>query len=98
MAWVDLSAAFSYGSKLTSAQMQNLRDNLTALANGDSGAPQIQTAAIANGAVTYGKLAYNAGNIQWHTTTGTIGYYECLGADGTWRQCSSQFDSSGGGS
>lgn len=95
MAWVDLSAAFSYGSKLTSAQMQNLRDNLTAIANGDSGAPQIQTAAIANNAVTYGKLAYNAGNIQWHSTGTTMGYHECLGADGTWRKCSQEYDTGG---
>lgn len=46
MAWVDQSSAFGYGSVLTSTQMQNLRDNLTALANGDTGAPLIQQAAI----------------------------------------------------
>jgi len=46
MAWVDLSGAFGYGTKLTSTQMQNLRDNLTGLANGDSGAPAIQEAAM----------------------------------------------------
>ena len=28
--WTDLSGAFAYGSKLTSAQMQQLRDNVTA--------------------------------------------------------------------
>jgi hypothetical protein len=28
MTWVDLSAAFAYGSQLTSTQMQNLRDNV----------------------------------------------------------------------
>ncbi len=32
MAWTDLSGAFSFGSKLTSAQMQNLRDNVIAAA------------------------------------------------------------------
>jgi hypothetical protein len=31
--------------------MQNLRDNLTAAMNGDSGAPQVKTAAIANGSL-----------------------------------------------
>ena len=51
MAWTDLSAAFGYGTKLTSAQMQQLRDNITALANGDSGAPPIQSAAIGTGQV-----------------------------------------------
>jgi hypothetical protein len=45
MAWVNLSAAFGYGTILTSTQMQNLRDNLTALANGDSGAPLISEVA-----------------------------------------------------
>ena len=47
MTWVDLSAAFGYGTKLTSTQMQNLRDNIAALAAGDSGHPEIQTAAFA---------------------------------------------------
>ncbi len=56
MAWIDLSAAFAYGTKLTSTQMQNLRDNLTALANGDSGSPKIQTAAIDALQVSYPKL------------------------------------------
>jgi hypothetical protein len=46
MTWVDLSAVFQYGTKLTSTQMQNLRDNITALANGDSGAPPIKQAAL----------------------------------------------------
>lgn len=32
MTWVDLSAVFAYGSKLTSAQMQNLRDNVVSVA------------------------------------------------------------------
>ena len=56
MAWVDLSGAFGYGTKLTSTQMQNLRDNLTALANGDGGSPKIKTAAIDANQVTYPKL------------------------------------------
>lgn len=60
MTWVDLSSAFSYGSKLTSTQMQQLRDNITALANGDSGAPEIQTAALNNSAVTTAKINNDA--------------------------------------
>lgn len=34
MAWVNLSGAFGYGTILTSTQMQNLRDNLPAIAGG----------------------------------------------------------------
>lgn len=60
MAWVDLSNNFAYGSKLTSTQMQNLRDNIPALANGDSGAPEIQTAALADDCVTNAKLSISA--------------------------------------
>lgn len=39
--WTDLAAAFGFGTKLTSQQMQQLRDNITALAEGASGAPDI---------------------------------------------------------
>lgn len=60
MTWVDLSASFSYGSQLTSTQMQNLRDNITALANGDAGAPEVQTAALADNCVTNAKLSISA--------------------------------------
>ena len=49
MAWTDLSAAFSFGSQLTSQQMQQLRDNITAVANGDSGAPEIKKDALDTG-------------------------------------------------
>jgi len=41
MAWVDLGTAFGYGAKLTSTQMQNLRDNIAAAFAKDSGAPQL---------------------------------------------------------
>lgn len=46
MAWTDLSSAFTYNSQLTSAQQRALRDNITALANGDAGAPRIQQFAL----------------------------------------------------
>jgi hypothetical protein len=62
MPWVDLSSAFSYGSKLTSAQMQNLRDNLPALANGDSGAPELQLKAMSDLGLSY--IHYNT-QISW---------------------------------
>lgn len=44
MAWTNLT--FAFGSILTSTQMTNLDANFDALANGDSGAPRIQEAAI----------------------------------------------------
>lgn len=54
MAWVDQSSAFGYGTKLTSTQMQNLRDNLTAFANQDSGAPT-----LANNYITSSMIGSN---------------------------------------
>jgi len=51
MTWVDLSGAFGYGTKLTSTQMQNLRDNIAAMAAGDAGAPEIVEAALGAAAV-----------------------------------------------
>ena len=94
MAWVDLAAAFAFGTKLTSAQMQNLRDNLTALANGDSGAPPIQTAAIDDAQVTSVKMAYNAGEVRLTDPGTAAAYYEVLGADGSWRRCGQNFNDS----
>lgn len=58
MAWTTIS--FPFGSILTSAKMTQLYDNFAALANGDSGAPNVQTAGIANDAVTGAKIADNA--------------------------------------
>lgn len=58
MAWSSLS--FAFGSILTSSKMTNLYDNITAQANGDTGAPKQQTAGIADLAVTEAKLAASA--------------------------------------
>ena len=58
MAWTDLT--FAYGSKLTSTQMTQLDDNFDALAAGDSGHPEIETAALKDLAVTTAKIAANA--------------------------------------
>ncbi len=41
MTWVNLDSAFGFGTILTSTQQQNLRDNITALANQDQNAPLI---------------------------------------------------------
>ena len=70
MTWVDLSSAFTYGSKLTSTQMQNLRDNIKAAMDGDSGAPPLQSAAIATGAVDQAAIGASAvGQGELKTTT-----------------------------
>lgn len=62
MAWTVLSdATLEVGKALRALTMRNLRDNIAAVANGDAGAPQIQTAAIAASAVTAAKIA--AGNV-----------------------------------
>lgn len=54
MAWTSLS--FGVGSLLTSAKMTQLYDNITATANGDSGAPEIVAAALASNSVTTAKI------------------------------------------
>ena len=65
MTWVDLSAAFAYGTKLTSTQMGQLRDNIAAAFAKDSGAPvladsYVVTDMIAALAVSEAKLAASA--------------------------------------
>jgi hypothetical protein len=76
--------------------MQNLRDNLTALANGDSGAPAIQTAALDSNIVTTEKLEYNAGDTRQIGTGTTVSYYQVLGSDGNWGRTCPNFDDFGG--
>jgi len=58
MAWTDLSAAFGFGTILTSTQMQSIRDNIISVADGDTGAPRIVTGAI-KGLSTSSSLATN---------------------------------------
>ena len=53
MTWVDLSTAFGYGTKLTSTQMQNLRDNIAAAFAKDSGAPTLANDYITNDMIGY---------------------------------------------
>ena len=43
MTWVNLSSAFGYGTKLTSQQQQQLRDNIKAAFDGDANAPNLLT-------------------------------------------------------
>lgn len=58
MAWTNISNALvSAGALPFASTIQALRDNPVAIANGDSGAPRVQTAAIQDSAVTTAKLA-----------------------------------------
>lgn len=73
MAWTSLT--FAFGSTLTSTKMTQMQDNFTAVANGDSGAPNIQTNAIANSAVTESKIATGAvTNSKLQPPAGGTGY------------------------
>jgi hypothetical protein len=58
MTWTGQT--FTAGQILTASQMNLLQADITAQANGDSGAPKNQTASIANNAVTTAKIAANA--------------------------------------
>lgn len=69
MTWTNLT--FAFGSILTSTKMTQLYDNITATANGDSGAPKIQTAGINDGAVTEAK--YAAGSVNQAALKTTYG-------------------------
>lgn len=62
MAWTSLT--FAFGSLLTSAKMTQLYDNITALANGDSGAPEIIQAALEAGAIHQGELDTSLGEVS----------------------------------
>ena len=47
---------FAEGQPARGITMTQLRDNMTAIANGDTGAPRVTTRALTNGAVTFAKL------------------------------------------
>ena len=62
MTWTNITnAQLAIGAPVRSIDLLALRDNITAQANGDAGAPQQQTAGIANNAVTAQKVKYGAG-------------------------------------
>ena len=73
MAWTTLT--FAFGSLLTSTKMTQLYDNLTALANGDSGAPNILPAAINVG---YAPGSYFCFNQHMEGRTGTSDFAQML--------------------
>lgn len=52
MTWVDLSTAFQYGTKLTSSNQQQLRDNIAAAFGKDAGAPVLATDYIVTSMIT----------------------------------------------
>ena len=60
MAWTNISNAnLDVGAPIRSIDILALRDNITAQANGDSGAPKQQTAGIADLAITAAKMSGN---------------------------------------
>lgn len=62
MTWTNITnAQLAIGAPIRSIDLLALRDNITAQANGDAGAPQQQTAGIADNAVTAQKVKYGAG-------------------------------------
>lgn len=62
MTWTNITnAQLAIGAPLRSIDILALRDNITAQANGDAGAPKQQTAGIADNAVTAQKVKYGAG-------------------------------------
>lgn len=58
MTWTGQT--FNVGQTLTAAQMTNLQADITAVMNGDSNAPRMQTAGIATGAITIAKMSLNS--------------------------------------
>jgi hypothetical protein len=58
MAWTNISNAnLDVGAPIRSIDILALRDNISAQANGDAGAPKQQTAGIQDGAITGAKLS-----------------------------------------
>lgn len=69
---------------ITSSWGKRVRNNPVAITEGAAGAPRIQTAAIANGAVTAAKLATGTGERDWvlariaAAAVGAVGTYAFL--------------------
>jgi hypothetical protein len=80
MAWTNISNALvSVGALPFATTIQALRDNPIAIANGDVGAPQIQTAAIADNAITPAKIpASTVGDRNVALGLGAVGTYAML--------------------
>lgn len=87
MAWTEIpDDNLSPGAPARSADMIAIRDNFEALANGDEGAPKVQTAAVQDEAVTNAKIdngavTSNKLNSALYST-GAVGTYAFLRNDG----------------
>jgi len=87
MAWTNIpNANLAAGAPIRSVDLLAIRDNIPAVANGDSGAPKVQTNGINDSAVTTAKLAtneqMNTTNVLNSTaglTAGAVGSYAFLG-------------------
>jgi hypothetical protein len=86
MAWTNIpNANLAAGAPIRSVDLLALRDNIPAVANGDSGAPKVQTNGINDSAVTTAKLATN----ERMNTTNVLGSTAgaSVGAVGTYAYC-----------
>jgi len=55
--WTDLSSNFGYGTKLTSALVQALRDNITAAMEGASGSPDLGSGTVGSPQIIDGSIS-----------------------------------------
>lgn len=86
-AWTDLSAAFAYGTKLTSTQMQQLRDNIAAAFEKAAGAPVLANDYVVTAMVGADQLDsqhYAAGSIdQEHIAANAVGQSQLKESSGS---------------
>lgn len=75
MTWTTITnAQLAVGAPLRSIDIVSLRDNITALADGDTGAPRIQDKALADG-LTGGTYYYELGNAGFIDAASSAGNY-----------------------
>ena len=95
MAWVSIpNSSLSSGAPVRGVDAVALRDNPTAIANGDAGAPKIQFAAMGPNTAIFGNGAFGGigtyfmGPCSSSTTSGsTVSASSLSGvSSGTWRQ------------
>lgn len=73
MAWTEISdAVIEIGKAVRALDIRAIRDNIVAIAEGQAGAPRIQTAAINNNAVTTAKIL-NSAVTQPKIATNSVG-------------------------
>lgn len=87
--WTEIpNSSIETGRPIRAIDGRALRDNVVALAEGASGAPKIETAAIDDLAVTAGKLATGNNERDWvldrtaGASVGAVGTYAFLGETG----------------